>query len=78
MKAFSVALWAASAVQTVSGYWMEDIEHRGRSAYNPDPDYQVFRNVKEFGAKGDGGEGGLPPNTSQALTLGSDRRHSRH
>ncbi|KAK7049317.1 hypothetical protein VNI00_005918 [Paramarasmius palmivorus] len=36
-------------------YWLESIEHQGISAFNPDPaGYQVFRNVKDFGAKGDG------------------------
>lgn len=34
---------------------MEDIQHQGIAAFNPDPSgYQVFRNVKDFGAKGDG------------------------
>lgn len=34
---------------------MEDIAHQGLAAFNPDPaSYQVFRNVKDFGAKGDG------------------------
>ncbi|KIJ21365.1 glycoside hydrolase family 55 protein [Paxillus involutus ATCC 200175] len=35
-------------------YWLETIKHQGTSAFNPDPTYQVFRNVKDFGAKGDG------------------------
>lgn len=36
-------------------YWMETITHRGTSAFNANPSsYQVFRNVKDFGAKGDG------------------------
>jgi len=36
-------------------YWMETIKHQGTSAFNPNPGtYQVFRNVKDFGAKGDG------------------------
>ena len=36
-------------------FWMEDIAHQGVAAFNPDPStYQVFRNVKDFGAKGDG------------------------
>jgi glucan 1,3-beta-glucosidase len=34
-------------------YWLEDIKHQGLASFNPDPDsYQVFRNVKDFGAKG--------------------------
>ncbi|KNZ74781.1 Glucan 1,3-beta-glucosidase [Termitomyces sp. J132] len=36
-------------------YWLETINHQGIAAYNSDPTgYQVFRNVKDFGAKGDG------------------------
>lgn len=36
-------------------FWLETIEHKGTSAYNADPaGYKVFRNVKDYGAKGDG------------------------
>lgn len=36
-------------------YWLEKIKHQGLSAYNKDPaSYKTFRNVKDFGAKGDG------------------------
>ncbi|KAK5118314.1 hypothetical protein LTR62_002827 [Meristemomyces frigidus] len=36
-------------------YWLADIKHQGIAAFNPNPStYQVFRNVKDFGAKGDG------------------------
>ena len=36
-------------------YWMEKIKHQGVAAFNPRPgEYQVFRNVKDFGAIGDG------------------------
>ena len=36
-------------------FWLETIKHQGISAFNADPkSYQVFRNVKDFGAKGDG------------------------
>ena len=35
-------------------FWLETIKHQGQSAFNPDKSYQVFRNVKDFGAKGDG------------------------
>ncbi|KAG6906321.1 hypothetical protein DXG01_014496 [Tephrocybe rancida] len=34
-------------------YWMQNIKHQGISAFGP-AGYQVFRNVKDFGAKGDG------------------------
>lgn len=34
-------------------YWLENIAHLGKSAFAPDPStYKVFRNVKDFGAKG--------------------------
>ncbi|EUC54837.1 Exo-beta-1,3-glucanase, partial [Rhizoctonia solani AG-3 Rhs1AP] len=36
-------------------YWMQTIARRGGSPYNPSPStYKVFRNVKDYGAKGDG------------------------
>ncbi|PBK83740.1 exo-beta-1,3-glucanase [Armillaria gallica] len=36
-------------------FWLEVIKHRGTSPFNLDPgSYQVFRNVKDFGAVGDG------------------------
>ncbi|KAI8998466.1 exo-beta-1,3-glucanase [Trametes punicea] len=36
-------------------FWMQNIKHQGISAFNSNPaSYQVFRNVKDFGAKGDG------------------------
>lgn len=41
-------------VQLCSAYWMEDIAHQGHASFNPDASYQVFRNIKDFGAVGDG------------------------
>ena len=36
-------------------YWLEKIKHQGIAAYNTDPTgYKVFRNVKDYGAVGDG------------------------
>ncbi|KAJ5503889.1 hypothetical protein N7463_006763 [Penicillium fimorum] len=36
-------------------YWLADIAHQGIAAFNPNPPgYTVFRNVKDYGAKGDG------------------------
>ncbi|KAJ7445699.1 exo-beta-1,3-glucanase [Mycena galericulata] len=36
-------------------FWLQNIQHQGIAAYNPSPSsYQVFRNVMNFGAKGDG------------------------
>ncbi|KAJ5482994.1 Glucan 1-3-beta-glucosidase [Penicillium diatomitis] len=38
-----------------AAYWLADIAHQGRAAFNPDPSgYKVFRNVKDYGAVGDG------------------------
>ncbi|KAF3932746.1 hypothetical protein ABW19_dt0205660 [Dactylella cylindrospora] len=35
------------------GYWLDEIAHQGKAPYAPSG-YQVYRNVKDFGAKGDG------------------------
>jgi diphthamide synthase subunit DPH2 len=35
-------------------FWMETIKHTGISPYLNDSSYAVYRNVKDFGAKGDG------------------------
>lgn len=47
---------APSAPQAgASSYWVESIKRQGQAPFNPNPAaYQVFRNVKELGAKGDG------------------------
>ncbi|KAJ6626226.1 pectate lyase superfamily protein-domain-containing protein [Mycena sp. CBHHK59/15] len=38
-----------------SPFWMQNIKHQGIAAFNPNSTtYQVFRNVKDFCAKGDG------------------------
>ncbi|KAJ3811027.1 exo-beta-1,3-glucanase [Lentinula aff. lateritia] len=50
----SAPLGAGTAAPT-DPYWMQNIKHQGTAAFNPNPSsYQVFRNVKDFGAKGDG------------------------
>ena len=50
----SVPLGSGTAAPT-DPYWLETITHQGTSPFNPNPSsYQVFRNVKDFGAKGDG------------------------
>ncbi|KAI4194277.1 MAG: hypothetical protein LQ350_007859 [Teloschistes chrysophthalmus] len=36
-----------------SSYWLADIKRQGKVAYG-DSNFQIFRNVKDFGAKGDG------------------------
>jgi glucan 1,3-beta-glucosidase len=37
-----------------ASYWLENIEHQGIASFNNRTSYQVFRNVKTYGAKGDG------------------------
>ncbi|KAK0225092.1 exo-beta-1,3-glucanase [Armillaria nabsnona] len=44
-----------SETSTCEPFWLEVIKHQGTSPFNLDPgSYQVFRNVKDFGAVGDG------------------------
>ena len=45
---------AKSAVAAAAGtpYWYEQITHQGISAFNSDSTYKVYRNVKDYGAKG--------------------------
>lgn len=37
-----------------SSYWMSNIKRQGVAAFSTKSGYKVFRNVKDFGAKGDG------------------------
>lgn len=51
--ACSVALSPSAAA--TDPYWLAGITHQGISAFNANPStYTVFRNVKNYGAKGDG------------------------
>ncbi|KAJ7702300.1 beta-1,3-glucanase [Mycena rosella] len=50
----SVSTLDAGSAASSDLFWLEAIKHQGKAAYNPDSSYQVFRNVKDFGAKGDG------------------------
>ncbi|KAK2762859.1 hypothetical protein FQN54_001034 [Arachnomyces sp. PD_36] len=43
----------AGNIMANGSYWLENIKHQGVAPFAGD-DYQVFRNVKDFGAKGDG------------------------
>jgi hypothetical protein len=54
MKSVFVLLLAAASVAWAA-YWMEDIHRQGIAPFNPNKDYRIFRNVKQWGAKGDGG-----------------------
>lgn len=50
-----IAAPQASAPAAASGYWFADIQRQGVAPFNPDKaNYKVFRNVKEYGAVGDG------------------------
>jgi hypothetical protein len=49
------ALWLVAASVVWATYWMEDIRRQGIAPFNSDKDYRIFRNVKDWGAKGDGG-----------------------
>ncbi len=58
MKPFlSLAGLMTSLLATVAAadcsFWMEDIAHQGVAAFNDAADYVVWRNVKDFGAKGE-------------------------
>jgi hypothetical protein len=46
--------FTAAPTSRECSFWLEDIAYQGISAFNPDTSYKVFRNVKDFGAKGDG------------------------
>ncbi|KAK4661295.1 uncharacterized protein QC763_703600 [Podospora pseudopauciseta] len=46
---------AAPAPRQESGWWLSTIKRQGNAAFNADPaNYKVFRNVQDYGAKGDG------------------------
>ncbi|RAR03803.1 glycoside hydrolase family 55 protein [Stemphylium lycopersici] len=42
------------AAAITDGYWLNDLSGKGRAPFNSNGNYKVFRNVKEYGAKGDG------------------------
>ncbi|KAI8950332.1 pectate lyase superfamily protein-domain-containing protein [Xylaria longipes] len=51
---FSTFLTAvASLAVGINAYWLEDVQHQGVASFAGDG-YKVFRNVKDYGAKGDG------------------------
>jgi hypothetical protein len=64
---FAAAQACAGSAKTGSAsadkpFWMETIKHQGTAPYNGDASYKVFRNVKDFGAKGDGKTVSVPSN----------------
>ena len=42
------------ANQTSTSYWVANIQRNGQAAFNPNSNYVIYRNVKDFGAVGDG------------------------
>ena len=63
LRILLVTLWPASLVDAVprpqenspsatsDGYWLANIPRNGKVAYG-DSSFQIYRNVKDFGAKG--------------------------
>ncbi|KAL8756253.1 MAG: hypothetical protein Q9184_004569 [Pyrenodesmia sp. 2 TL-2023] len=49
----AVPLDQQQSLAAPSSYWISDIKRQGTVAFR-DSDFQIFRNVKDFGAKGDG------------------------
>jgi hypothetical protein len=38
--------------EAAAPYWYEQISHQGKSSFNTDSSYTVYRNVKSYGAQG--------------------------
>ncbi|KAK1759744.1 hypothetical protein QBC47DRAFT_115380 [Echria macrotheca] len=53
MRFAKLLLAAASLVSTVNAYWLGDIAHQGFAPF-AGSNYPVFRNVRDYGARGDG------------------------
>ncbi|EXJ83349.1 glucan 1,3-beta-glucosidase [Capronia coronata CBS 617.96] len=61
---FILLPWIAGAVpslqalaqprQATSSYWFAQIQRQGTVAFGSDPNYKIFRSVKDYGAVGDG------------------------
>ncbi|KAK0746794.1 pectate lyase superfamily protein-domain-containing protein [Schizothecium vesticola] len=45
---------AAPVARRAGTFWMENIARKGTVPWGDDPSYKVFRNVRDYGAKGDG------------------------
>jgi glucan 1,3-beta-glucosidase len=48
----TVAAATPSPTPSCAPYWLETIKHQGVAAFNSNSGYEVFRNVKSYGAKG--------------------------
>ncbi|KAL2198029.1 glycoside hydrolase family 55 protein [Corynascus similis CBS 632.67] len=53
MRLLSALLAVANLVATVKGHWLGEISHQGLAPF-AGANYPVFRNVKDYGARGDG------------------------
>ncbi len=53
MTPVSNGLELVASKRAASSYWVGDIERQGTVPFGSTSDYQVFRNVKDFGAKGE-------------------------
>lgn len=60
MRALALLALASASASVAAPFWLEDITHDGVAPFNTDKSYNVFRNVKDFGAKGDGGSLSFP------------------
>lgn len=54
MQLWACVLLGVHLLQAVGAYWMDEVAHQGLAPFNLNPNYPVFRNVKTYGAKGDG------------------------
>lgn len=45
-------LQASSGKSAASDYWVANIKRQGTVPFGNNPNYQVYRNVQDFGAKG--------------------------
>lgn len=50
----SSSITSSSTPVSTCAYWLEDVKPQGIAPFNSNSTYQVFRNVKDYGAKGDG------------------------
>lgn len=44
----------SAATNGSCSFWLEHVQHQGKAPFQSDTTYQVFRNVKDYGAVGDG------------------------
>ncbi|OAX78349.1 hypothetical protein ACJ72_07345, partial [Emergomyces africanus] len=48
------ALYNRTVEKRADTFWMEDIQRKGSWPFGDDPSFKIFRNVKDYGAYGDG------------------------